>query len=83
MLAVAALLALCDSASAAFPGANGRIAFSQFDSGDREIYTANPDGSGVLQLTDNSSFDNLPSWSPDGSKIVFVGNRDGATPEDG
>jgi Tol biopolymer transport system component len=56
-------------ASATFPGKNGRIAFIQ----DGEVFTMNPDGSGVAQLThltpDNSA--SWESWSPDGKQIVF------------
>lgn len=45
-----------------------------------ELYTIKPDGSGLHQLTVTSGFDNMvPRWSPDGSKIVFMSNRDGNT----
>ncbi len=44
----------------------------------REIYTMNPDGTGVsAPLTNNAVYDDLPSWSPDGNKIVFASERDG------
>jgi len=48
---------------------NGRIAFTS----DSTIYTINPDGSGITQLTPSGSgtFDRLPAWSPDGTKIAF------------
>jgi len=56
-------------AHATFPGKNGRIVFIQ--SG--EVFTMNPDGSGVKQLThlgpDNSA--QFPAWSADGKQIVF------------
>lgn len=56
-------------AHATFPGKNGRIAFVQAG----EIFTMNPDGSDVKQLThlgpDNSA--SWPSWSADGKEIVF------------
>ncbi len=56
-------------AYATFPGKNGRIAFVQ----DGEIFTMNPDGSDVKQLThlgpDNSA--SWPAWSADGKQIVF------------
>lgn len=42
-----------------------------------ELYVMNADGSNQTRLTDNLSFDTAPSWSPDGTKIVFVSGRDG------
>jgi dipeptidyl aminopeptidase/acylaminoacyl peptidase len=45
--------------------------------GNAEIYTVNPDASGLTRLTNNPASDSDPAWSPDGSQIVFVSNRDG------
>jgi TolB protein len=63
------LIAVTIPADATFPGRNGRIAFVFGP----DIYTMNPDGSKVLQLThlanDNSA--SWESWSPDGKQIVF------------
>jgi Tol biopolymer transport system component len=53
-------------AHAAFPGANGKIAFSTGD-----IQTMNPDGTGVASLTGDSFMDEHPAWSPDGTKLAF------------
>jgi TolB protein len=68
--------------SATFPGANGKIVFSRnvgAAAPQRQIFTVNPDGSGLTQLTfDGDNYE--PRWSADGTKIVFVSNR--VTPAD-
>ncbi|HEX8458063.1 MAG TPA: Calx-beta domain-containing protein [Pyrinomonadaceae bacterium] len=56
---------------------NGKIAFVGADSansGNRDIWVANPDGSGLTNLTPNTgaSSEVAPDWSPDGAKIVFT-----------
>ncbi len=42
-----------------------------------EIYVMNIDGSNITRLTSTAALNYAPSWSPDGSKIVFVSDRDG------
>jgi Tol biopolymer transport system component len=81
-LAMVSLIAPASS-RAAFPGANGRIAFSANPppESDFEIFTLNADGTDVLTLTANSATDNAAAWSPDGTKIAFRTTRDGPTPE--
>jgi Tol biopolymer transport system component len=37
----------------------------------------NADGSGVRRLTHDPPADGFPAWSPDGTKIAFVSERDG------
>ena len=63
------LLAAALPAHATFPGKNGRIAFILGP----DLYTMNPDGGDVRQLTnlgpDDSAF--WESWSPGGKQIVF------------
>jgi TolB protein len=41
----------------------------------REIYRADPDGSNVVNLTNHSSGDEKPVWSPDGQYIAFLSGR--------
>jgi Tol biopolymer transport system component len=45
---------------------------------DFEIFVMKADGTGITQLTDNEAQDFGPIWSPDGKRIVFFSNRDGA-----
>jgi TolB protein len=66
------------SASATYPGTNGKIAFQgenpnppSFD-----IFVMNPDGTGITNLSNNPAFEAEPAWSQDGSKIAFVSSRD-------
>jgi Tol biopolymer transport system component len=68
---VAGALSAAAPARATYPGRNGRIAFSDFTTG--QIYSINPDGSGLRQLTDVAAPAQAfqPSWSPDGKRIVF------------
>ncbi len=56
---------------------NDEIAFSSNRSGNYEIWTMDPFGGNVRQLTHNPSMDSQPSWSPDGEHLVFVSTRDG------
>jgi TolB protein len=44
-----------------------------------EIYSMNPDGSGVVRLTTGPGTSSWsPRWTPDHRKIVFVSNRNGS-----
>ncbi len=45
-----------------------------------EIYVANADGSGVRRLTRHGAFSLTPSWSPDGTRIAYATDKDGAPP---
>ena len=42
-----------------------------------QIFVMNSDGTNEIRLTDNNAQNYQPSWSPDGTKIVFASNRDG------
>jgi Tol biopolymer transport system component len=46
--------------------------------GHREVWIANPDGSGLLNLSNDDNADDInPSWSPNGLRIAFASNRTG------
>ena len=44
-------------------------------SGINDIFTMNPDGTGLVKLTDSKSFNADSGWSPDGKKIAFDSDR--------
>lgn len=52
------------------------IAFESDRDGNLEIYSMAADGSNQVNLTNNPADDTDPVWSPDGSQIAFVSNRD-------
>jgi parallel beta-helix repeat protein len=56
-----------------------RIAFQSRESAeaDYELFVMNIDGSDIVQLTDNDFEDQYPTWSYDGSSIVYSSNADG------
>jgi TolB protein len=47
-----------------------------------EIYVMNADGTGQTNISNNPAFDHGPSWSPDGTKIIFASDRDAITNRD-
>ncbi len=67
---------LCSPAQAAFPGENGKLALAAFD-----VYTVNPDDTGLQQLTNDAAYDRDVAWSPDGQRIAFATPRDGGAME--
>nr|MDP8943006.1 DUF5050 domain-containing protein [Actinomycetota bacterium] len=78
-LAIAASLLLAPAhGSAAFPGANGKIAFARLHQ-TFEIYAMNADGTGETRLTNNDVHDLSAAWSPRGDKIVFSRGHTSAT----
>lgn len=74
-----AALALAPTAptEAAFPGDNGRI----IGTGGGAIYVMRPDGSDFHRLRNSKDTDGIPSYSPDGKRIVFGCRDTGATYE--
>lgn len=59
----------------ALPYEQGRIAFVSDRDGNREIYVTDACGRSQINLTNHPSADMSPAWSPDGTKIAFVSDR--------
>jgi WD40 repeat protein len=81
LVAVLVLTALpLSHAAAAFPGGNGKIAFTSERDGtgdDDEVFSMNADGSAQANLTQlGPAKDQQPAFSPNGQRIAFVSNRD-------
>jgi Tol biopolymer transport system component len=53
----------------------GKIAFTSDRDGNREIYLMNSNGSNQIRITNNMVVDDHPKWSPDGTKIAFLSQR--------
>lgn len=77
LLLLIPMLAWISPAPSAAQTCRTLIAFTSSVDGDDDLYVANPDGSSVTQITDDSSVDSFPTWSPDGSEIAFISDRDG------
>jgi len=58
-------------AEAAFPGQNGKIAYTHWGGYDYEIYTISASGGTPFNVTNNTTDDYTPSYSPDGTKIAY------------
>ena len=69
-------------ARAADRGKNGKIAFQANYTGSVQIYTVNPDGTDLFQVTNlpatSNGFALWPDFSPDGKQIVFPHDMTGA-----
>lgn len=71
------LVANSGPTSAAVPTAEGRVVMAVYQNNNSiltsDIYTMNPDGSDLVQLTNaaEGTIHESPAWSPDGTRIAF------------
>ncbi|KAA1421140.1 hypothetical protein F0U44_02135 [Nocardioides humilatus] len=80
-LAVAGGTAAAPPSAAATPGANGDVVFTRdLGGGNTEIYVVAPGGF-ETRLTNVTSEDTSPAFSPDGGSIVFLSDRAGGETE--
>src|SRR5213593_1701499 len=71
-------VALSGSAHASFPGTNGKIFItSNLGTPGTDIYSINPDGTGLKRLTTGAANDSFAAVSPSGKRVAFVSERDG------
>lgn len=54
------------------------LAYSSAGSPQEDIYVLRTDGTSLRQLTNDPARDRLPRWSPDGKRIAFFSDREGA-----
>lgn len=60
-------------------GTNPKIVFARdMGGGNHDIFVANADGTGAVDLTNNAFDDTDPSVSPDGTRVLFASNRGGS-----
>jgi Tol biopolymer transport system component len=79
-VSLSAVVALLGSAQQAEAALGGKIVFTSNrtigtgvnnPTGDTEIFSMKPDGTGLKQLTFNEVFDSEPVLSPDGTKVAY------------
>ena len=75
------VLALASPRAGSFPGRERKDRVLMIRTGNSDIYTINPDGSGLTQLTNDPAPEADPAWSADGKQIAFSRRLPNATDE--
>ncbi|HBB88300.1 MAG TPA: hypothetical protein DC047_11850 [Blastocatellia bacterium] len=75
-----ATLSIADNDPAPQAGNVGKIAFQSVavgGDGAADIFVMNADGSNRVNLTNSPESEEQPAWSPDGTKLAFLSDRNG------
>ena len=80
------LIWTCKENSPTQSGSNGEdpsslIAFTSIVNGNPQIFTMFPDGTNIVQISNDSGRKGHPDWSPDGWQIVYAANYNNGTPQ--
>ncbi len=59
-------------------GKNGELIITITKNGNSDLYKINHQGKILEQLTNRSSTESNPRWSPNGKRLVFISNRSGS-----
>jgi Tol biopolymer transport system component len=72
------LMPACPEVRTEVQGPEPLVVFMSSRDGGNEIFTMNSDGTGARRLTVNPGADQMPAWSPDGTRIVWASTRPGS-----
>ena len=81
VVATTVVILFANALWATYPGQNGRIAFSAKFTGTWQLYTMEPDGTDLFQVTALPPTENpfwFPDYSPGGKQLVFCHDMTGA-----
>jgi TolB protein len=79
-LSIALFFALTGLANAAFPGANGKLAYASNEfTLDLDVFVIPATGGKPDVITSSSDDERYPAWSPNGQRIAFERDRKGPT----
>jgi TolB protein len=54
----------------------GLIVYEASEERATNVYTIDPESHETVQVTEGTSYDGQPAWSPDGNRIIFISDRE-------